>query len=151
VSVAGDQRSGALDARPRPSAGGGSQLYNAGRTLGVICGAFVFVAAVYLLATIPGEENVHLGQGGAHRTQAHSYGSLLWMPTFVGSGLAVSGAVSGRPLLLVSAFLVGFFWNFLGLYFLLLPPGIPSLIGYGEVGYFVSAALLARGKPERPS
>ena len=111
----------------------------------------MFVVAVYLLATIPREENVHLDQGGAHRTEAHSYSSLQWMPTFVGIALALAGAVRGRPLLLVFGFLVGFFWNFLGLYFLLLPPGIWSLIGYGEVGYLVAAALLARGKPKRPS
>ena len=98
--------------------------------------------AIYLLVVFSNSPDTDY-QSDAHAVDPRFH----WIPTFLGSGLAIMGALSGRPWLLVLAFAVGFFWNFLGLYLLNFIPRIPSLIPIGEIGYLVSAVLLRRAQP----
>jgi hypothetical protein len=84
----------------------------------------------------------------------HGYDVRLhWIPTILGGVLAIIGGVFRRPMLMIAGFVAGFFWNFLGLYTLLLPFSIASLIGWGELGYLISAGLLwwggSRGQERR--
>lgn len=117
-------------------------IVDAGRTVGAISGAIVCIVALYFLATAS-QPGMHVGHGGAIESGGHGYDIRLdWVPTILGGLLAVIGALFRRPLIMIGAFVAGFFWNFLGLYTLLLPLGIANLIGLGELGYLLSAALL---------
>jgi len=124
-----------------------NDLVSGGRALGMISGAAVFLMAIYFVATIS-PPAPHVGHAGiVEAEEPHSYDPRLnWIPMIVGSALAVCGGYLARSLLLVLGFLVGFFWNFLGLYALLVPLGSLSVVGWGHIGYLLGAALLWRGR-----
>lgn len=119
---------------------------DAGRALGVICGLVVFAVTIYLsVAIVVSEAGQGDGVGPGSRTGPHEDARLWQIPILAGAGLAIAGSMIGRAWILVAGFAVGFAWNLTGVYFVLLIPKLVSLIGVGQVGYLVAAALMKQG------
>lgn len=117
-------------------------LVSIGRALAMVSGAVVLVIGICFAVTL-GQPAAHVGRGGVVESEGRfSHVLLAWLPTILGSGLAIGGGLWARPMLLVAAFILGFFWNLLGFYTLLLPLGTLNLVGLGEVGYLLAAMLL---------
>lgn len=142
-SHASERRDESLTGLPRET----SLVTGFGRFLGMISGAAVLVLSVYFVATFE-PPAPHIGHGGIVEHEGHGYDARLgWIPTMVGSVLAIWGGFVGRPLIVVLGFAASALWSFTGiLYALLVPWGPLSVLGWGHIGYLVGAACLGWGR-----